>query len=356
MSDSKQPQVTVLMPVYNASTYLREAIDSVLSQTFTDFELLMINDGSTDESVSIIDSYDDPRIRLLHNDKNLGVIDTLNKGLAEAKGEWIARQDADDISHSERLEKQVQVLEQDSEVALVGSWMQLVDTDNQELGVWQYPESSNRIRWASLFNSAVGHPTVMFRANLVRKAGGYSADFPHAEDFDLWSRLLEYGQFKNIGESLVRYRVHSQAVSTLKQQEMDAMRFRISRRSLQSLLPETSEEVLTILGDHEESLTGSQLKQTVDAFELLEKRFIEKYKLSSEAANWIRRDILDRVGAKAQQLGVGGRMACLWSKRRLFPKSFWLKGKFMLFLLSDGLKARLKGLLGKRHGGIQRAS
>jgi glycosyltransferase involved in cell wall biosynthesis len=152
MSNIQKSRITVLMPVYNGEKYLREAIDSIFNQTFTDFEFLIVDDGSTDNSVEIINSYQNSRINLVKNDKNEGLVYTLNRGLSLAKGEYIARMDCDDISLPERLKKQIDFLDSNSEIAVVGTWIKVINEKEEPQTTWQYPLKPLEIQWNLYFS------------------------------------------------------------------------------------------------------------------------------------------------------------------------------------------------------------
>lgn len=202
------PQVTVLMPVYNAAPFLREAIDSILSQTFTDFEFLIIDDGSTDDSTEIIGAYRDHRIRLVRNEQNLKLPATLNRGLELAQGKYIARMDADDISLPERLAKQVSFLDAHPTIGLCGTWAQAFgDAQFQII----HPTDSERIRAKLLFDSAFVHPAVLLRRDLFHQYGLRYPDLPHFEDYALWQEASRLFPLANILEHLLRYRVTGQS-------------------------------------------------------------------------------------------------------------------------------------------------
>src|SRR5690606_5902322 len=158
---------SVILPAYNAELYLREAIDSVLTQTFNDFELIVLNDGSIDQTENIILSYDDSRIIYVKNEQNLGLIGTLNKGMALAKGKYIARMDADDICFPERFEKQVAFLENNKEYIICGTSAYRFHNDILDRKAFNVPLSDESIRVRLLFNSGFIHPSVMFRADIV---------------------------------------------------------------------------------------------------------------------------------------------------------------------------------------------
>lgn len=200
------PRVTVLMPVYNCAPYLAEAMQSILRQTFTDFEFLIIDDGSTDESVAIIQGFQDSRIRLIHNGTNIGLVASLNKGLELAKGEFIARMDADDISRPERLACQVSFMDVNPLVGVCGSWVQFFPKANNN--VWKLPKRSEEIRCWQFHTVGVAHPAVMMRRQLFVEHGLlYDPQYRHIEDFELWGRAIRHMDFANIQKVLLDYRI-----------------------------------------------------------------------------------------------------------------------------------------------------
>lgn len=227
MTDSA-PAVTVLMPVYNGAAYLREAIDSILAQTFGDFELLILNDGSTDDSAAIARSYGDPRIRVHDNPRNLKLIATLNLGLALARGRYVARMDGDDIAHPERLARQVAFLDDHPEVGVVGCWLETFGDTHVQL---RAPTAPNEIRVHLLFGNVVPHPGVMFRRALAEPPF-YEAEFPHAEDYAAWQRLSAHTKIANLPEFLLRYRVSAQSVSVQNMAEQRASVAKVAKRAL----------------------------------------------------------------------------------------------------------------------------
>ena len=209
------PEVTVLMPVYNAGRFLRAAIDSILTQTFENYEFLIINDASTDMSRSVITSYRDERIRLVDNERNLGLTGTLNKGLRLASGEIIARHDADDIAHPRRLEEQLQFLRQHSDVVLVGSQSWVIDEDGNYRGIILSKCCEERsIRWDLLFDNSFIHSAVMFRKDAIfNKLGGYDESFVFCQDYELWSRVASGYRLCNLPARLMLYRTHPDSMT-----------------------------------------------------------------------------------------------------------------------------------------------
>ena len=194
------------MPVYNGAKYLNEAIESILNQTLTNFEFLIIDDGSTDDSVGIIKSYDSSSIRLVKNKNNVGQSATLNKGLSLAKGKYIARMDQDDISMPERLKKQFEFMENNSNVDICGSWLKLMGKYD---GIVELETDSERIKINLLTNQNLAHPAVMIRKDtLVKYDLNYNPAYSIAQDYDLWVRMFEFSSFANIPEALIKYRMH----------------------------------------------------------------------------------------------------------------------------------------------------
>lgn len=221
------PRVTVLMTVYNGLPYLPQAIESLLAQTFTDLEFLILDDASSDGSVACIEGYRDPRIRLVRNERNLGQAATLNKGLALARAPWIARLDQDDVCHPDRLARQVGVLTCRPEVAAVGSWVQYINARGRRTGLAGIPINSRGAFLSVLLTEATpaGHTTMMFRRDAALAVGGYEVSFAPCEDYALWCRLaLRRFGLVVIPRPLMQMRIHAQQQSqqrfALQQQQM----------------------------------------------------------------------------------------------------------------------------------------
>lgn len=224
------PKITVLMAVYNGELYLRESIDSILGQTFQDFEFLIINDGSTDSTREIICSYDDLRIRLIDNDYNLGLTRSLNKGLKLAEGELIARQDADDISEPERLAKQVAFLETHSDVALLGTSYKEINAQGKPIGNRKLPCDYTQIRWHLLFYCPFVHSAVMLRKSAVlEKIGFYNEALSYSMDYELWQRIARDLPVANLNEYLVKLRVNPHSMTkTYGERTLEGYRIRVA--------------------------------------------------------------------------------------------------------------------------------
>jgi glycosyltransferase involved in cell wall biosynthesis len=221
------------MPVYNGATYLNEAIDSILNQTYNDFEFLIIDDGSTDGSVKIIKSYDDNRIRLFENNNNLGQSETLNKGLILARGKYIARMDQDDVSMPERLERQAEFMEDNPQIGVCGSWLQLMGKFD---GILELDTKSEDIKMNLLTNQNLAHPAVMIRKDtLVKYDLNYNPAYSIAQDYDLWVRMFEFCSFANIPEALIKYRMHNNQNSKKSGEQNNAETSRVLTNLLKKM-------------------------------------------------------------------------------------------------------------------------
>lgn len=210
------PLVSIILPAYNCEKFIRKTIHSLINQTYSNFELLVINDGSTDATTSIIQSFKDTRIQLIQNEKNKGLIYTLNKGIELSKGKYIARIDADDICLPERLQKQVNWLEENTQIAIVATQILLIDEQDEATGNWlldMQNTTANQIKKAMLWQNCIAHPTVLFRSEIIKKYQ-YSNNQKHSEDYDLWLQILADGFIiEKVPEQLVKYRVHSNSVT-----------------------------------------------------------------------------------------------------------------------------------------------
>jgi glycosyltransferase involved in cell wall biosynthesis len=206
-------RISVILPIYNAEKYLSEAIGSILSQTYTDFELLAIDDGSTDKSLDTLKSFTDPRIKIIQNNENSGLISTLNKGIRLAEGEYIARMDADDISLPTRFEKQVDLLDNNPEIGVCSTWIEFFGDSHE---IIKFPLEHEEIYFRFLLGVQVGHANSMIRRDILEKFNiRYNRDYIHSEDTNLWVNLLPLTRFANIPEILYRYRKYDQQVTQM---------------------------------------------------------------------------------------------------------------------------------------------
>jgi glycosyltransferase involved in cell wall biosynthesis len=228
MRSTKRP-LTVLMPVYNAEKYLAEAIESILKQTFNDFEFLIIDDGSRDSSKSIIFNYakNDPRIKFVQNETNQGLVKTLNRGLSLVSTPLLARQDADDISKPERFEKQIRFMNENSNVALLGASFGVIGRENVLL-----PTRYDQILEILQYGNCFAHGSVVLRTQLFKDLGGYSTDAgtEHIEDYDAWARLAHEYKVANLPDVLYSYRIHDETISTKNQPQQFRNAVALSKR------------------------------------------------------------------------------------------------------------------------------
>jgi len=239
------PLVTVLMPVYNGEAYLSEAIESILLQSYTNFEFLILNDGSSDRSEEIIQSYTDSRIRLINNATNMQLIATLNRGLDLAQGKYIVRMDADDISLPQRIERQVEWLEKNPEYGLVGSWFEDFNgTDT--IRTIKYSSDDTHIRIRHLYQTHIAHPTAVLRKSVIDEHNlRFNPEFVHGEDYAFWVQMSAYCKLSNYPEMLVRKRDHPRNISNkyaqtqqdtcakVKQTQFEKMGLTISREEIE---------------------------------------------------------------------------------------------------------------------------
>lgn len=214
-NNNKSPLVSVVMSVYNGDKYLREAMDSILNQTFKYFEFIIIDDGSTDNTLKILKTYKDPRIVLISR-KNKGLVESLNEGIKKARGKYVARMDADDISDKNRIYKQVELLENENKDA-VFTFFEMVDDKNQTKNIFTSPQRNIDIYRALFIRNPLGHGTALFDKKVVNKMGGYKSNVGPVEDYDLWCRLYEKGiRFGVVPEALYKWRDNPEGISSSK--------------------------------------------------------------------------------------------------------------------------------------------
>lgn len=270
-----KPMVTVLMSVYNGEKFLKEAIESILNQTFTDFEFLIINDGSTDNSVEIIELYNDPRIRLVNNEKNLKLIASLNKGISLARGKYIARMDCDDVSMSERLEKEVEFLESHLDYGLVGTYYTVIDGEGKEQYNVSYPSSNELIKLFLSLNCPLAHGSIMGRIELFKQNLYGSKESYAVEDYELWTRMAKMTKIHNIPEYLFRYRIYGESFSDSKTQLMYNQTLELSKKQYISNKKEYKElvkkQILSDLYKQEKEETVEYINKWILSFA---KRFL----------------------------------------------------------------------------------
>ncbi len=222
------------MPAYNAAGTIREAIDSALAQTLSDLEVLVVDDGSTDETAEIVETHADPRVRLLRNPRNLGIPATRQRGAEEARGEYLAILDSDDIAHPRRFERQVAYLDAHPDCALVGTWARIVSADGRFRKVRRKPARSEALRARMLFTNLVKDATAMTRTALVREYR-FREDYPVCELTELWQRMSARYEVANIPEVLTSHREHEGSITERNPTLMRQMKIRLAGNQLRAL-------------------------------------------------------------------------------------------------------------------------
>jgi glycosyltransferase involved in cell wall biosynthesis len=230
--------VTVLMSVHNDRRYLPESLDSILAQTFTDFELLVIDDGSTDGSADLLRTLTDRRVRVIRNESNLGLTRSLNIGLNESTGTYVARMDADDVMLLNRLERQVRFLESNPDVGVLGTSRTLIDEDGGFIADAPALPDDRQIRWKCLLGNPLAHPTVMLRRDVLERHGlRYDERYATAQDYELWTRLLPVTKAANLIEPLLRYRLRRGSIGMTRKSDQLANHDRIAYGAIRQLVP-----------------------------------------------------------------------------------------------------------------------
>lgn len=295
---SALPVVSVLMSVYNGESYLIQSIDSILNQSICNFEFIIIDDGSKDSSWEILTkaSDRDSRIRLLRNESNLGLSKSLNRGMALAKGAYIARQDADDVSHPGRLARQLGLFETTPGLILAGSAYWVIDGEGQIIRIDRLPADDTSIRWHMLFHNGFAHSSVMIRADILTAHGlSYNEVCRYAQDYELWSRLLDYGAVANCVEPLICYRLHDSNRCEEVNREQQSIATRIAKANLGKLGIEVGEqEMLDLRVLNLGQLTTNQ-ELDLHNYSLLVQilsRFAEKCPVNQSKLAIIRRNLL----------------------------------------------------------------
>lgn len=340
-------ELTVLMPVYNAEKYLKESIDSILGQIFTDFEFLIIDDGSTDKSVNIIKSYNDDRIRLICNVENMGISKTLNRGIELANTDLIARMDADDISLPDRLKKQYNFMVKNPEIKLLSTTIERIS----EIGKTISRSSSdfNPLYFQLIFHCfGIYHPTVMYRKEAVVDVGMYPET--HSEDFCLWSKMIRKYRFYHMSEILVKYRLSEQSIShTTLREAYSEDELTYARENLKYFMGEDytisdswlkayRNEIQPIM----ESSDYNEMAQCIHELDNITQRVIKKENVNKnlknilEAANIKKKQLLERLSSRLSAL-----QGCILIIKAGYPL------RLPLYLFPDLFAQGIKNFVGK---------
>lgn len=337
------PAISVLMPVYNSERFLAEAIESILNQTFTDFEFLIIDDGSTDNSIKIVESYHDPRIKFYKNQHNLGISATLNKGISLSSAAWIARMDSDDISYPERLQKQYDFILEHPDGALYSAWVREIGQQGQFVREDKF--NSKYYYYNLTFTCWIYHPIVIFNKKAVEDVGMYTV--PFSEDFELFWQITRKYKMYHLPETLLDYRITDQSLhQVLKKDEyIQAQRNQLLRN------------FQYYAGD------GYSIPETVidfmqHNFEIfLKEGKVKKIAACVQELDYLNRCILDKANINRDAESI---IRAAFFKRKFileffaenlpFPKGIWLLVKLRAFnLLKRRVKNNVKKFFGIRN-------
>jgi glycosyltransferase involved in cell wall biosynthesis len=258
------PLVSILMAVHDDTRFLREAVDSVLAQTLGDLELVLVDDGSA----LAVEGFEDARVRLVRNDRQLGLAASLNRALELAQGRYVARLDADDVAVPERLERQAERLRADPPVAVVGSAVVDLDEQGGQGRTHVMPSGATPLRWLALFSSPFFHPTVLVdREALDRYELRYDPEFLESEDYDLWTRLFAYADGDNLREPLVLKRVHPGQASQRRREVQESFQRRVALREIGRTAPEVDAEGAWRVGARRPGGSRGEFLRLLRAFE-----------------------------------------------------------------------------------------
>lgn len=231
----KFPMVSVVMSVFNGKAHMKEAVDSILNQTFSDFEFIIVDDDSTDGSSEILDKYSkkDERIKIIHQ-KNTGLTKALNIGISQAQGEFIARMDDDDVSLPDRFEKELEYLNDHPDVALVSCFAKVINEKGEIVGEHKPPIDHETIKKMSFFSGQICHPAVMFRKKIFDELGGYNEKFRYAQDYELWFRFIGKSAVANIPDFLFLWRASKHGISSKNKNEQRRFAQRARAKAIKS--------------------------------------------------------------------------------------------------------------------------
>jgi len=280
------------MSVYNAGDFLHESISSIINQSFLDFEFVIVNDGSNDESQKIIKSYNDSRIKLINNKTNVGLTKSLNIGLSKCRGKYIARMDADDFSMPSRLKIQCDYLKSNPSIDIIGTNAYKI-INNKRIRT-TLPLEDKRIKWQLLFSAPIIHPSVMVRANVFKKFGNFNSKLIAAQDFEYWCRVSEHVQFANLPDVLHNIRIHSKSISSVKNKEQENSRLETLVMYIRSITKnryELDELNIFYLMRSKKFLTNKQLSIAINILNELRKEFFKKNQEDISYKNFVNEKI-----------------------------------------------------------------
>ena len=279
---ANQPYISVITPVFNGERYIEKSIESILSQSYDDFEYLIIDDSSNDSTPKILEKYlNYSKIRIITNHHNIGLTKSLNIGLKNAAGKYIARQDHDDISLRNRLKIQKEFLDSHKNVGVIGTSNHYINAKDKILYTANRESSGIINRWRLLFSNPIMHSSVMFRKDLVISAGGYDETYKRSQDYKLWSRLIETSDIVQLPDVLIKYRKHDESVSYIDTDEQINNSISIAKTNIENLLqrPINTELVEIIRMKLDRNPNKYELTETLKLIRKLISRFNDKNRL-----------------------------------------------------------------------------
>lgn len=318
------PPVSVLMAVFNGEPFLEDSLRSICGQSFRDWEFVVVDDASTDRTREIVGAWSgrDPRIRLVVNDANKGQTPCLNQGLRECRGRWVARQDADDISHGSRLAEQVACLERHPGTALLGTQGILIDARGKRVGLLDVPCGKDGIAWSAPFLNPFLHTSVMFQRTAVLDAGAYDESYSIAQDYELWTRIAAGRECANLPGRLVSYRHTDSSLSRAGRDRAFAEADRVSAREAVWLLGRNwsaAEEML--VGKFRSGLPAESRREFWQMIVRLEKELGRSLPRDVRAA-WHLRMAGSAREAAAVEMAAAFRASPAFTTRWIFDRCF----------------------------------
>lgn len=343
MSNVLPPVITVLMPVYNSEQLVRAAINSIIKQSFDDFEFLIIDDGSTDNTVGFVESNSDKRIRLIKNEENRGVAWTLNHGLRLARGKYIARMDADDICHHDRLKRQFHFMENNPNVGVAGTWVRYFG--DQLSVVERTPSGPDVVKAFMLFDNPLYHPSIMIRKSCLEEYNlEYNPSFNRSEDFELWLRAVEHFDIDNIEKPLLKFRCHDSSVTSTASEVMKKQACDLLKRGLEKLKISVSDDELLF---HYVVAKGFRMKSTEELLKAerwltkLVKRNDQLQIYEPKAFYKVVEMIWYRLCQNSSQLGLAAwQMSRTGLSKGYYQPPIPVKIRFMISILVNSLPGR----------------
>lgn len=281
-------KISVLMSVHNGEKYLHKAIDSILNQTFKNFEFIILDDASTDNSLNIIQTYQDSRIRLIKNEQNLGLTKSLNKGLDLCEGKYIVRMDADDVSLPNRIQSQVDYMEKNQDIGVCGSWAKFIG--EREGIICKMPINYDEIKCRLMFENVIIHPSVIIHKEMFEKFSlKYDENLQFAQDYELWCRAIDCFKFANIPEVLLLYRIHQGQIWTKNRKPQDSVAIEVSMKMLKKLSINIDKEELQYLINILHKNLHISLKEIKDI-----ETFLIKIKKANDENCYLNKEALNR--------------------------------------------------------------